>query len=186
MESTTRRPHQGWEHDDGAMSCSIEIEAKTASTSGRTSVTQRRPSGHPEISIFRPGRRGVRKVLGDLEIMEIVWARPRYRGMTVRDVFEILHRRRSVAYTTVMTTMARLARKRLLRAEKQGQAYVYYPTVTEGEFISGFVGRILENLLVSFTGVTLQRVRALAGPHAAARARQLLSQITRRRRAEEA
>ena len=32
----------------------------------------------PDISVFRPDRPGVRKVLGDLEaeIMELIWARP--------------------------------------------------------------------------------------------------------------
>ena len=43
----------------------------------------------PEISVFRPDRLGIRKVLGDLEaeIMELIWARPPSQGTTVRDVF---------------------------------------------------------------------------------------------------
>lgn len=149
--------------------------------------SHKRQSDQPEISVFRPDRRGVRKVLGNLEaeIMEIVWARPPDQGAAVRDVFAVLHRRRPVAYTTVMTTMARLAKKRLLRAEKHGQAYVYFPMVSEEEFVSGFVGRILENLLVSFSGATIERLRALADPRAAARARRLLAKLARRRRAEE-
>lgn len=150
-------------------------------------MIQKRPSPQPEVSVFRPDRPGVRKVLGDLEaeIMEIVWARPRHKGAVVRDIVEILQRRRQVAYTTIMTTMARLARKRFLRAEKRGQAYVYFPTVTEDEFVSGFVGRILENLLLSFGGTTIERLRALADQRASARARRLLRRIARRRAAEE-
>ena len=141
----------------------------------------------PEITVLRLDRLGIRKALGDLEAetMEVVWARARDRGVTVRDVFELLNKRRKIAYTTVMTTMARLARKRLLRTEKQGQAYVYFPTVSQDEFISGFVGRILENLLVSFSGHTIERLRALSDPRASARARQLLARIARRRAAEE-
>ncbi|MGH2454240.1 MAG: BlaI/MecI/CopY family transcriptional regulator, partial [bacterium] len=63
-----------------------------------------------EIGVFRPNRPGVRKVLGDLEaeIMELAWARPA-GGMKVREVFETLYPRRRLAYTTVMTTMTRLA-----------------------------------------------------------------------------
>ena len=141
----------------------------------------------PDISVFRPDRPGIRKVLGDLEaeIMELVWARPAGHGTTVRDVFEVLYERRRIAYTTVMNTMARLARKHLLRAEKADQAYVYYPNLTEEEFVSRFVGRILENLLVSFSGATLAGVEALKDPQAAARARELLEEIARRRAAEE-
>src|SRR6266498_1406856 len=50
----------------------------------------------PDISVFRPDRPGIRKVLGDLEaeIMEAVWPRPDGRGTTVRDVFEVLYDRR--------------------------------------------------------------------------------------------
>ncbi len=141
----------------------------------------------PEITVLRLDRSGIRKALGDLEaeIMELVWTRARDGGVTVRDVFHLLYKRRKIAYTTVMTTMARLARKRLLRTEKRGPAYVYFPTVTQDEFISGFVGRILENLLVSFTGATIERLGALGDPRAAARARQLLTKISRRRASEE-
>ena len=141
----------------------------------------------PEISVVRLDRSGIRKALGDLEaeVMELVWTRAGDRGMTVRDVFALLHKRRKIAYTTVMTTMARLARKRLLRTETYGQAYVYFPTVSQDEFISGFVGRILEDLLVSFSGPTIERLNALSDPRAAARVRRLLARIARRRAAQE-
>src|SRR5437899_5812581 len=107
-----------------------------------------------DISVFRPDRPGIRKVLGDLEaeIMELIWMRPTDQGTTVRDVFETLYERRRLAYTTVMNTMARLARKNLLRVEKKDQAYIYYPSVTQQEFVSRFVGRILEDLFVNFSG----------------------------------
>jgi predicted transcriptional regulator len=140
----------------------------------------------PDISVFRPDRPGIRKVLGDLEadIMELVWARPAGVGTTVRDVFEVLYERRHIAYTTVMNTMTRLTRKRFLRAEKAEQAYVYYPTVTHDEFVSRFVGRILENLLVGFAGATLEGINALPDERAAAHARRLVDEIARRRAQE--
>ena len=141
----------------------------------------------PEISVFRPDRPGIRTVLGDLEaeIMELIWARPADQGTTVREVFEALYERRRIAYTTVMTTMARLARKNLLRAEKVDQAYVYRPILSQEEFVSRFVGRVLEALLVGFAGATLKGLEALADPRAAARARRVLGEIARRRVAEE-
>ena len=141
----------------------------------------------PEVSVFRTDRPGIRKVLGDLEaeIMELVWARAAGQGATVRDIFEVLYERRRLAYTTVMNTMVRLAKKRLLRAEKVDPAYVYYPTASREEFVSRFVGRILEDLLVGFAAETIEGLEALHDPGAAARARQLLEQIARRRAAEE-
>jgi predicted transcriptional regulator len=141
-----------------------------------------------DIGVFRPDRPGIRKVLGDLEagIMELVWARPAGQGTTVRDIFEVLYQRRRIAYTTVMNTMTRLAKKGLLRTEKVEQTYVYYPNLTQEEFVARFVGRILEDLLVSFSGVTLERVQALSDPGMAHRAQRLLDAIAERRATEEA
>jgi predicted transcriptional regulator len=84
-----------------------------------------------------------------------------------------------------MNTMTRLAKKKLLRVEKQDQAYVYYPNFTRQEFVSRFVGRILEDLLVNFSGATLEHLDTLPDQQAAAQARQMLDEITRRRALEE-
>jgi len=141
----------------------------------------------PDISVFRPDRPGIRKVLGDLEaeIMELIWARPVEQGTTVRDIFEILYDRRRIAYTTVMSTMSRLAKKHLLRVVKQDQTYIYYPNITQQEFISQFVGRILEDLLVSFTGETLSAFEKQGSSSSAEQARHMLDEITRQRRKEQ-
>jgi len=135
----------------------------------------------PDISVFRSDRPGIRKVLGDLEadIMEVIWTRPSDKGTTVREIFEILYKGRPIAYTTVMTTMNRLAKKHLLRVEKCDHAFAYYPNFTQDEFILQFVSRVLENLLVSFAGPTLDRLDHLPDQQAA-HARHLLSEIARR------
>ena len=137
----------------------------------------------PDLPVFRPDRSGIRKVLGDLEaeIMEIVWARPAEQGTTVRDVFEILYERRRLAYTTVMSTMARLAKKRLLRVDKIDHAYIYYPAVSEEELVSLFVGRILDDLLVNFSGVTFECLSHITEPDAAQRIGRLARDIQARK-----
>jgi predicted transcriptional regulator len=141
----------------------------------------------PEISVFRPDRPGIRKVLGDLEaeIMELLWEHPINLGTTVREVFEVLYERRRMAYTPVMNTMTRMAKKHLLRVEKQDTAYVYYPVLAQQEFIDGFVGRILENLFVNFSGATRAGIEALSDQEAVADARAQLDEILRRRASEE-
>ena len=141
----------------------------------------------PDISVFRTDRPGIRKVLGDLEaeIMEFIWTRPPGVGITVRDVFEVFYERRHMAYTTIMNTMTRLAKKNLLRVGQGDRGYVYYPNFTEEEFISRFVERILEDLLVSFSGATLKSIEGLADPDAAARVHRLKDEIARRRATEE-
>ncbi len=144
-------------------------------------------NSEPDISTFRPDRPGIRKVLGDLEaeIMELIWTRPVGQGTMVRDVFEALYERRRIAYTTVMNTMTRLAKKNLLRVEKEDQAYIYYPNFTQQEFVSRFVGRILEDLFVSFSDATLEGINALPDQQATAHAQQLIDEIARRRITEE-
>jgi len=65
----------------------------------------------------------------ELELLDILWNRG--EG-TVQDVCDRL--RRPLAYTTVMTTLSLLDRKKkVLQRVKQGRAYVYRPTVTREE-----------------------------------------------------
>jgi predicted transcriptional regulator len=72
-------------------------------------------------------------LLGPLEgeVMEVLWAAP--EPLTVRAVLELLNggRRPTLAYTTVMTVMARLAEKEVLRRVKAGRGYVYEPAVAD-------------------------------------------------------
>ncbi|MGI8915312.1 MAG: BlaI/MecI/CopY family transcriptional regulator [Chloroflexota bacterium] len=142
----------------------------------------------PDISTFRPDRPGVRKVLGDLEaeIMDLIWTRPVGQGTTVREVFEVLYERRHLAYTTVMNTMTRLARKHMLRAEKTDQAYVYFPNFTQEEFIARFVRRILEDLVLNFGGAVSRGLGQMRDPGARRRTERLLAELEQRRTAEEA
>jgi len=69
--------------------------------------------------------------LGKLEseVMERIWARGE---ISVRDLHQDLSDR--LAYTTVMTTLDRLYKKRLLQRRKVGKAYFYVPAFTEQEY----------------------------------------------------
>lgn len=98
---------------------------------------------------FKPGRRGLGKVLGDLEaeIMEEVWSRG---TCTARDVYEGMRLRKRIAYTTVMTTMSRLADKGLLAKEKDGAAFKYRAVVSKDEFRQEVVSEVITGLLDGF------------------------------------
>ena len=141
----------------------------------------------PDITTLRLDRPGVRAALGDLEaeIMEVVWAHPAGEEITVRDVFEALYERRRIAYTTVMNTITRLARKGLLTAERKEPAYTYHPTMSRDQFIDRFVGEALERLLTNFSGATAAHLRQVRDPAAQTRLLQLIEQAEERRRAEE-
>jgi predicted transcriptional regulator len=65
------------------------------------------------------------------EVMRVCWRAG--DPVTVRDVLTILNTDRSepLAYTTVMTVLARLAEKGLLARTPQGRGYLYTPTVAD-------------------------------------------------------
>ena len=84
---------------------------------------------------IRPDEDGTRVALYDLEadIMDVVWAHA-WEAFSVRDVLEELQESRSIAYTTVMTTVSRLYDKGLLDREMQNRRYMYSPVAERDEF----------------------------------------------------
>ncbi|ASQ85687.1 BlaI/MecI/CopY family transcriptional regulator [Mycobacterium intracellulare] len=69
---------------------------------------------------------------GELEavIMDRIWNRDPADATTVREVFDDLAAERTIAYTTVMSTMDNLHTKGWLRRERDGKAYRYRPTMS--------------------------------------------------------
>ena len=85
-------------------------------------------------------------LLGPLEqdVMDAVWT---LGATTVRDVHAVLAEDRQIAYTTVMTTMTRLATKGLLERDTSGLAHVYGAVVPRDEYARSTVGSVLSWLL---------------------------------------
>ncbi len=85
-------------------------------------------------------------LLGPLEqdVMEVMWRRG---DATVRDVHGELAEARTIAYTTVMTTMTRLASKGLLQRDTAGLAHRYRPAVSREHYARSAVGDVLTWLL---------------------------------------
>jgi predicted transcriptional regulator len=69
---------------------------------------------------------------GELEavIMDRVWSRDPATPTTVRELFDDLAAERTIAYTTVMSTMDNLHTKGWLARERDGKAYRYWPTLS--------------------------------------------------------
>jgi len=74
---------------------------------------------------YNPRKEGLERWLGSLEttIMDIIWDRG--APCTVKYVFRTLADDR--AYTTIMTTMQRLAEKGILTRKRVGLSYQYTP-----------------------------------------------------------
>ena len=77
---------------------------------------------------------------GELEILQVLWDRG---ACTVREVMNVLNADRPRAYTSVMSLMDIMFRKRLLRREPKGRAFVYKARATRKKTLSGMVGDLL-------------------------------------------
>jgi predicted transcriptional regulator len=104
---------------------------------------------------FSPTKDGLVKVLGPLEteIMRLLWEDKR---STVKKVHRSLSQQRDIAYTTVMTTMSRLAEKGVLNRQRDGLAYVYTPAISEEEFVSLVVSQVLDGLLDDYSDMAIE------------------------------
>lgn len=88
-------------------------------------------------------------VLGPLEneIMDVVWDADE---VTVRDVHKTLRGRRPIAYTTVMTTLGRLADKGLLKRIEDQPAHRYRALVTREQYARSTVKSVVDWLVNHF------------------------------------
>jgi predicted transcriptional regulator len=95
----------------------------------------------------RNGKRGLALHLFDLEaeIMDVVWSHGLER-FAVSDVLVVLERRREIAYTTVMTTVARLHDKGVLDRRRDGKRYLYSPRLSREEFLQSTAREVLRGL----------------------------------------
>ena len=89
------------------------------------------------------------EVLGPLEaeIMDVVWDTGE---VTVRDVHKSLGTARPLAYTTVMTTLGRLADKGLVRRIEDQPAHRYVALVTREQYARSTVKSVVDWLVNHF------------------------------------
>ncbi len=96
---------------------------------------------------IRPEQDGLRTSLFDLEaeIMELVWDKD-WQEFAVADVHKALERARPIAYTTVMTTVARLYDKEVLQRRSDGRRYLYQPRLSRQAFAETLTREVLNSL----------------------------------------
>lgn len=111
--------------------------------------------------------------LGPLEseVMEIMWAKG--EPLTVRALLQRINRDRGqpLAYTTVMTVMARLVEKDVLARRREGRGYVYETRASEPAEIA------VRNVMRHFGDAALTHFveEARADPKAMRRLQRLLA-----------
>ena len=95
---------------------------------------------------FRRPREVASIALGKLErqVLDEAWRRGE---LSVRDVYVTFGEK--IAYTTLMTTLDRLHKKRLLDRRKNGRAFLYVPAMSREEFEHGIREDVIDGLLGS-------------------------------------
>ncbi len=89
--------------------------------------------------------------LGELEaqILDIVWELD--RPVTTTDVFRVMYDRRTLSYSTIMLTMAKLAKKGILAQTRTGErkkdAFIYTSEVGREEMAQRLMEDIAQKLL---------------------------------------
>jgi predicted transcriptional regulator len=93
---------------------------------------------------FRRPREMVGFALGKLErqVMEETW---RLGEVSVREIHRTFDQQ--IAYTTLMTTLDRLFKKKLLERRKDGRAFVYRPLVSRDDLDRGIKEDVVDGLL---------------------------------------
>jgi predicted transcriptional regulator len=79
----------------------------------------------------------------ELAIMKVVW---RLKDVSVREVYETLRERRTVAYTTVMTMMNTLEAKGYLKKALDGRAFRYRAAIQEQRVVNAMVRDFVERV----------------------------------------
>lgn len=113
--------------------------------------------------------------LGKLErlVLEEAWQRGE---LSVRDVFVAFGE--NVAYTTLMTTLDRLYKKKLLDRRKDGRAFLYSAALSRAEFEHGIREDVIDGLL-GHGAEGIEPVLACIVDTVSARDRELLDELDR-------
>jgi predicted transcriptional regulator len=104
-------------------------------------------------------RRPVRDIPPPLEMLclKALWS---LGEGNVREVQQVVSRSRPLAYTTIMTVLDRLVRKRTLARRKVGRAYVYTIQASRESMRRAAVRELVDGL---FDGSEAELIRFLAG-----------------------
>jgi predicted transcriptional regulator len=137
----------------------------------------------PSIPPSTPHEPAIEDVLGPLgaAVLRAVWTQGETSVGAVVDALNA-ERRRPLAYTTIMTIMARLFERGFLERDKQGRQYVYRPAGDESVLIETLSGRAVDQLLARYGTTALRQFAhrlADADPDLRAQILELASRRTR-------
>jgi len=100
--------------------------------------------------------------LGPLEkeILEVIWVKdcPSVKCVLL-EINKPRKKSEKLAYTTVMTIMKRLVKKKILTRKKDGRSYRYEPKESKQQFIKKVTHCTVQNLINKFGNLAIQALR---------------------------
>lgn len=94
---------------------------------------------------YRKTNGSINLTSSEADIMRIVWDEG--EPVTVRDVYERMRMKKSIAYTTVMSVMDKLAKKGFLIQDKSAAAYVYTASMSDAEVAGNILDSVIDKVL---------------------------------------
>lgn len=107
----------------------------------------------PSSNKFMPKQIQNKPTAAELEILGVLWERGQ---ATVRDVHEIINRRKPMGYTTVLKLMQIMHEKNLVERDDSSKAHIYRAKQPQDETQKNLVSDLLEK---AFRGSALRLVQ---------------------------
>jgi len=93
----------------------------------------------------------------EMQVLAVLWD---HGPATVRQVLDLLPDGKSRAYTTVLSVMQMMERKKLLTHDRRGNANLYRPLHQREAIVGPFMGRLISQV---FGGSRVRLVESLLG-----------------------
>jgi BlaI family penicillinase repressor len=100
----------------------------------------------------------------ELEVLKVLWDQG---PSTVRDVMDVLNRRRRRAYTSVMSLLNVMTDKGLLSRKPQGRAFLYQAKAPREKTLGGMVDDLLGRVFEGSASALVARLLDQSSPTAA-------------------
>lgn len=95
------------------------------------------------------------KLLGKLEqkVMNVIWEAK--KPLKPSEVITELNKLDKYAYTTIMTVLSRLYKKKFVKREKIGKAFYYSELKGKKDYAEGKLKGLFKNILASYKGLAV-------------------------------
>jgi predicted transcriptional regulator len=96
--------------------------------------------------VFKPSEPGLAKVLAGAEapILKVLW---QHGPLTGREIYERVRQPKGLAYTTVLTLLGRMVKKRSVRRRKVHGVFMFEAALNKSEFEEWVAGAVMKGLL---------------------------------------